>query len=124
MTTTIENTINTELTTTYWITTNLVTEYISADNKICKLQKVILMEKQFIYLSNYSEYDKNEDDKTKNAKFQKYIQEIIKEKTKREYMYTNCKWVNKSYKKIYKKKIEMNKLIRLYIDITCRMNDF
>ena len=49
---------------------------------------------------------------------------MIKEKTKREYLYTNEKWVNKKYKKMYKNKLKINKLIRLYIDITCIENNF
>ena len=112
-----------EFNSSYWKSTNMVIEYISCENKICTLHRAIHMDKCNLFLHNYLKYDKNDNDSVKYQKFQDYIQETIKENTTREYIYINNEWVNKLYKKIYKKKIqtEMNKLIRIYIDNTCNI---
>jgi len=90
----------------YYIDTSLVIEYLSADNKRCKIITDYNIKKRFI--SN--KHDLNE---------QTYIDNKIIKNTYIKKIYENTNWIKDSYKKRYETRLKrefplINKLIKVY----------
>ena len=114
---------NIELNTVYWISNNIIIEYISTENKICKYQKTTMISRHRIFLKNYSSYNKQDNNEIKRQKFNQYIKENINENN--EDIYLNNKWKTNNYKNIYreqikkiKKNINAKKIIKVYKNIS------
>jgi len=120
---------NTELNTSCWISKNIIVEYVSNDNKICKTQQTIKMNREYIFLKNYINYNKEDSNKIKYEKMNQYIKEKISEYEKCKFIYSNDEWKSDFYKNKYKyqikkikKQINAKKIIKIYKNTSYDIN--
>ena len=116
-----EQDLKTELNTVYWVSKNMIIEYISNENKICKYQTTIMMSSHHIFLKNCYYYNKEDDNEIKRQKFNQYIKEKINENKNNEVIYLNNEWKTNIYKNVHgkqikkiKKNINAKTIIKIY----------
>lgn len=103
----------------YYITSELVIEYIDTMGALSKTITNRILEKG--YIMSVPEQDSDDDIETQQKKYDEELERTIDRRKYKKIMYENEKWVKSSYEKRYVKDLKflcpnMVKIIKIYKD--------